>query len=187
MESSLLISTEDKKLIMLSISNEYKIEYQETFDKSYINNIILYNKNQMLTTQVDGRLRLWKRERQGQSFQLSQTRTVQAMKLISKIQQIPWETQNVLIGGDTLILMNAENGKQIKQYTNNNIQQNKIICIQCIWNNIIISGNSNGQVIKQNYGNGELLQVIVIEEGVKNLFVNNQYFLIHSNKKLYVQ
>ena len=28
MESSLLISTEDKKLIMLSISNEYKMEYQ---------------------------------------------------------------------------------------------------------------------------------------------------------------
>ncbi|CAK71934.1 unnamed protein product (macronuclear) [Paramecium tetraurelia] len=187
MDSSLLISTEDKKLIMLSIPNEYKIEYQETFDKSYINNIILYNKNQMLTTQVDGRLRLWKRERQGQSFQLNQTRTIQAMKQISKIQQVPWETQNVLVGGDTLILLNAENGKQIKQYTNSSVQQNKIVCIQCIWNNIILSGNSNGQVIKQNYGNGELLQVIVIEEGVKNLFVNNQYFLIHSNKKLYVQ
>ncbi|CAD8156523.1 unnamed protein product [Paramecium octaurelia] len=187
MDSSLLISTEDKKLIMLSISNEYKIEYQETFDKSYINNIILYNKNQLVTTQVDGRLRLWKRERQGQQFQLNQTRTIQAMKQITKIQQVPWETQNVLVGGDTLILLNAENGKQIKQYTNGSVQQNKIVCIQCIWNNIILSGNSNGQVIKQNYGNGELLQVIVIEEGVKNLFVNNQYFLIHSNKKLYVQ
>lgn len=64
LDGSLILCSEDRKVVMVGMSNGV-LEYQETVDKSNVIVLSLLNKNQIIGGYVDGRLRIWKRERSG--------------------------------------------------------------------------------------------------------------------------
>lgn len=111
---SLAVSSEDRKLQLVNLQNG-SLEASEVVDKTYVSTLTKYLKDNIICGFPDGRLKVWRKERNGQKVGLRAVRTLNTVRVYSML-SVPFNAAHFLVKDKNTLVYSVDSSSLIKTF-----------------------------------------------------------------------
>jgi WD40 repeat protein len=116
LEGSLITTSEDRRI---NVVTSGQLETQELVDRTFIVSLTKVGKDVIVSGFPDGRLKVWKKEKNGQKVVIRAVRTLNTIK-VNMHCAVPSNVNLVIVGGADkgIEAYNIESGNTVRTFTN---------------------------------------------------------------------